>query len=140
MGVVTSNDMAKIKAEMARHREQIDNHNGEIEDMQGEVMTLEEQIEELESELKDMEKQALEMGEVFETYFDVLVTGLNSGFDYAIERDPWIMEKRWGIEDTSFCCVIHATKAVYKCSDHVPDKDSVMTLAYMGDDKWTTGT
>ncbi len=134
MGTVTSKDMEKIKADIVCHTEQVDNYKAEIEEMEGEVMTLEGQIEELEYELADMEKTAFKMGKVFETYFDVLVKGLNSGHDYAIERDPWVMEKRWGIADASFCCVMFRSNTVYTCSDHVPNKDSVMTLAYMGED------
>ncbi len=129
MGVVTSNEFAKIKADIDRHREQMHSYKEEMEEMEGEVMTLEEQIGELESELEGMEKEALENGAAFETYFDVLVSGLNSGLDYAIERDPWTMKERWGIAEASFCCVVFARNSDYTCPDQVPTSDSVMTLA-----------
>jgi hypothetical protein len=131
MGCIT-NDISKeamhIKAEIMRYESQIDNYKAEIDDMEGDIILWEDALEELENDLARLETDALDWGPPMEIYFDNLVENLVRPYDYEIERDPWIMEHRWGITGVHFCCLMERSFAIYTSTDFYPTKDSVMTL------------
>lgn len=125
-----SKSFTRIRQEMNRVQDSMDNHLATIDELSGEVTFWEDEIEELQSELEDLEQQALESLTPLEVYFDELVMGLCS-YQYGIERDPWMIKERWGIEDTGFVVITESGNA-YKCPDFCPTKDSKMTLIMGG--------
>lgn len=122
-------EMKMIKQEIGRYQAQVDDFRAEIEDMEADVMNWEDEISELEGELRDLEEQAAVAVDVIAVniYFDELVKGLES-YNYAIERDPWIIYERWGMEDVEFCVLMFGSGAVYSGKDFCPISDTLMTL------------